>query len=66
MTGAVVNVALDPLFIIVLNMGIDGAALATFLSQMLSFFILLFMFLSGRSITSLRVRNIFPALAYIS
>lgn len=57
-TGAVVNVALDPLFIIVLNMGIDGAALATFLSQMLSFFILLFMFLSGRSITSLRVRNI--------
>lgn len=57
-TGAVINVALDPLFITGLDMGIHGAGLATCLSQLVSFCILLFMFLSGRSITRLRVRNI--------
>lgn len=41
-TGAVINVALDPLFIFVFDMGVTGAAVATFLSQMISFFILLF------------------------
>ena len=45
MTGAVINVALDPLLIFGFNMGVTGAAVATFLSQMISFFILLFMFL---------------------
>ena len=34
--GAVTNVALDPLFIFVFRMGVQGAALATILSQMLS------------------------------
>ena len=57
-TGAVVNVALDPLFISGFHMGIDGAGLATCLSQVISFFILLFMFLSGRSITRLRFKSI--------
>lgn len=57
-TGAVINVALDPLFIFVFDMGVTGAAVATFLSQMISFFILLFMFLSKRSITRLRISSI--------
>ncbi len=39
--GAVVNIALDPLFMFVLGMGIRGAAAATVLSQILSFAILL-------------------------
>ncbi len=34
--GAVLNIALDPLFIFTLNMGVSGAALATMLSQALS------------------------------
>ncbi|MBS6860840.1 MAG: MATE family efflux transporter [Clostridiales bacterium] len=34
--GAVVNIALDPVFIFVLNMGVQGAALATVISQFLS------------------------------
>ena len=38
-TGAVINVALDPLLIFGFNMGVTGAAVATFLSQMISFFI---------------------------
>ena len=34
--GAVLNIALDPVFIFVLNMGVRGAALATVLSQLAS------------------------------
>ena len=34
--GAVINIALDPLFIFVLDMGVRGAALATVLSQAVS------------------------------
>ena len=41
-TGGVVNMILDPIFIFGLDMGVGGAALATMLSQMLSFFILLY------------------------
>ena len=40
--GGVLNIFLDPLFIFVFEMGIAGAALATALSQAVSFFILLF------------------------
>ncbi|MEA5013497.1 MAG: MATE family efflux transporter [Candidatus Limiplasma sp.] len=39
--GAVLNVLLDPLFIFVLDMGVGGAALATMLSQFVSFVLLL-------------------------
>ena len=34
--GAVINVALDPLFIFALNLGVRGAALATVLSQLMA------------------------------
>lgn len=40
-SGAVLNIALDPLFIFGLRMGISGAALATILSQLVSFCLLL-------------------------
>ena len=43
-TGGLLNIALDPIFIYGLNMGVAGAGLATGLSQMVSFFILLIMF----------------------
>ncbi len=39
--GAVLNIALDPLFIFGFNMGIAGAALATSISQLIGFCILL-------------------------
>lgn len=35
--GALLNIALDPLFIFVLHMGVEGAALATIISQFASF-----------------------------
>lgn len=40
-SGAVLNILLDPLFIFVLKMGVAGAALATSLSQMVAFALLL-------------------------
>ncbi len=40
-SGAVLNVALDPLFIFTFSMGVSGAALATILSQLVSFCLLL-------------------------
>ena len=39
--GGVLNIILDPIFIFVLDMGIGGAALATIISQFISFIILL-------------------------
>ena len=40
-SGAVLNIFLDPLFIFTFNMGVSGAALATIISQIISFIILL-------------------------
>jgi len=39
-TGGILNIILDPIFIFVLNMGISGAAIATIISQLISFIIL--------------------------
>lgn len=39
-SGAVVNLVLDPLLIFVFEMGVSGAALATFLGQAVGFFVL--------------------------
>ena len=35
--GAVANIALDPIFIFVFDMGVNGASLATIISQFISF-----------------------------
>ncbi len=53
--GGVLNIILDPIFIFGLDMGVAGAALATVLSQCVSFLILLSFYLSGRSIVKLSV-----------
>lgn len=42
-SGGILNIFLDPLFIFVLHMGVAGAAVATVLSQIFSFFLLLAM-----------------------
>ena len=56
--GAVVNVALDPILIFFAGLGIRGAAIATCVSQCLSFFILMFMFVGGKTIIRFRIRSI--------
>ena len=66
-TGGVLNIFLDPLFIFVFNLGIAGAAIATVLSQCISFIILLSFFLRGKSLISLNIRNVSrQAKVYIS
>lgn len=57
-TGGILNIALDPVFIFGLGMGVRGAGLATALSQLISFLILLFMFLSGKTQSRLSIRLI--------
>ncbi len=55
--GGVLNIILDPIFIFGFKMGVAGAALATVLSQCISFFVLLSFYLSGRSIVKLSAKR---------
>jgi putative MATE family efflux protein len=41
-SGSLLNIALDPLFIFKLNLGVKGAAIATVISQFISFVLLIF------------------------
>ena len=61
--GAVMNIVLDPLFIFTLGMGTAGAALATGLSQFISFCILLWMCNHQESCISISIRKFRPKLA---
>ena len=56
-TGAIVNIALDPLLIFVFHMGVAGAGLATIISQFLSFCLLLVGTTKGGNI-KLNIRNV--------
>lgn len=60
LVGAVANIGLDPIFIFALNMGVNGASLATVLSQALSFACILVFFLSQKSIFKFRLRDMKP------
>lgn len=52
-SGAVLNIALDPLFIFVFQMGVRGAAIATVLSQMVSAVFVMAFFKGKRTMFSL-------------
>lgn len=58
-TGALLNVVLDPLFMFSwgFNMGVEGASLATTLSQFVTFTILLWFYFSGRSIIKIKGKS---------
>lgn len=61
MTGAVLNMIGDPILMFGLDMGIAGAGLSTAASQIISWLILLFMFLSGKTESKLSVRKALQA-----
>lgn len=61
-SGAVLNIALDPLFIFVLDMGVGGAALATIISQFVSFCILVAQCGRGGSLP-IHIRYFSPSLS---
>lgn len=56
--GCITNVILDYVFVFVFNMGIKGAALATVISQALTFFIILFYYTKGKSNLKLKTQNL--------
>lgn len=60
-TGAVLNIALDPIFIFTFNLGITGAAIATVIAQGISTIILLGYYMSGKSYIHLNLRNLKPS-----
>ena len=56
--GGILNCILDPIFIFGLDMGVAGASLATAISKFVSFCILIFPYLTHRSMLHLSWRNI--------
>ena len=62
-TGALLNVVLDPIFMFDwgLNMGVEGASLATTVSQFVTFFILAWFYTSGRSIIKIKRKAFRPS-----
>lgn len=58
-SGGILNIILDPVFIFVLRMGISGAALATVLSQLVGFAILLYQ-CNHRGVVRISIRNFRP------
>ncbi len=59
--GGILNCVLDPIFIFGLNMGVAGASLATAISKWVSFAILIFPYLTKRSLLHLSIRNFCPS-----
>lgn len=57
-TGGILNIILDPVFIFGFGLGTAGAAIATALSQLVSFVILLTLFLKGKSDVRLRITKV--------
>ena len=60
-TGAILNVLLDPFFIFTCGLGVSGAAWATVVGQVVSFVILFFMARKGENI-AIRFRNFSPSI----
>lgn len=58
--GAVTNIALDPLFIFTLGMGVRGSSLATILSQLLSCVCMIVFFFTKKSLFRFRVKEMRP------
>jgi len=63
MTGGILNIILDPIFIFVFKMGVAGAAAATALSQYISFFILLIY--ENKKCIPVKFKNFKPNFYYI-
>lgn len=55
-SGSIINIFLDPILIFKFDMGISGAAIATMVSQMISFLILLSSVLIGVTISKLSIK----------
>ena len=59
--GGILNCILDPIFIFGLDMGVAGASLATAISKVVSFSILIFPYATRRSLLHLSIKNFKPS-----
>ena len=64
--GGILNCVLDPIFIFNLNMGVAGASLATAISKLVSFVILIFPYITRRSLLRLSVKYFRPTREIVS
>ena len=58
--GGILNCFLDPIFIFYFDMGVAGASLATAISKLVSFAILIFPYITRRSLLHLSIKNFHP------
>ena len=58
--GGILNCILDPIFIFGLNLGVAGASMATAISKLVSFAILVFPYVTRKSLLHLSIRNFRP------
>ena len=65
LTGAVLNIALDPILMFGFNMGVAGAGLSTALSQMIGCGIMISMFVRGKSEIHLSFKKISLSLSLL-
>ena len=64
--GGILNCILDPIFIFGFDMGVAGASLATAISKGVSFAILIFPYITRRSLLHLSIRNFKPSREIVS
>ena len=64
--GGILNCVLDPVFIFGLDMGVAGASLATAISKLVSFSILIFPYLTRHSLLHLSIRNCRPTVSILT
>ena len=55
--GAVINIALDPVFIYVFDLGVVGAAIATVIAQHISAFLCLFFLFGKKQLVKIRLKD---------
>ena len=55
--GGILNCLLDPLFIFTFDLGVAGASIATAISKVISFAVLVFPYITRRSLLRLSIRN---------
>lgn len=64
--GGILNCVLDPIFIFIFDMGVAGASLATAISKLVSFAILIFPYITRRSLLHLSIRNFRPTMSILA
>lgn len=64
--GAILNMILDPIFIFIFKLGIKGAALATIISQFISFLYILIYLYSGKSSLKIKLHHLKPRMHIIT